>query len=79
MEKLHAITEKIVGGEKIRGAAAFAWRERYCADMRNRQLHGPEDYTDIPPEYRLWVWPDDVARAVRELNLVPAPALGRAL
>jgi len=79
MEKLHAITEKIVGGEKIRGAAAFAWRERYCADMRNRQLHGPEGYIDIPPEYRLWIWPDDVARTVRELNLVPAPALGRAL
>src|SRR5687767_6278174 len=28
--------------------------------MRNRQLHGPEDYMDVPPEYRLWIWPDDV-------------------
>ena len=75
MEKLHAITEKIVSGQKVRGAAAFAWRERYCADMRNRQLHGPEDYTVVPPEYRLWVGPTDVATAMSQLNLVPAPAL----
>lgn len=78
MEKLHAITEKIVAGEAVRGAAAFGWRERYCADMRDRQLHGPEGYTSVPPEYRLWVWPDDVAAAVSRLNLVPAPALVRA-
>ena len=75
MEKLHAITKKIVAGEEVRGGAAFAWRERYCVDMRKRQLHGPEDYVDVPPEYRLWVWPDDVAVAVSQLNLVPAPAL----
>jgi hypothetical protein len=36
MEKLHAITKKIVAGESVRGAAAFAWRERYCVDTRNR-------------------------------------------
>ena len=43
--------------------------------MRNRQLHGPEDYMDVPPEYRLWIWPDDVPPQWGELNLVPAPAL----
>ncbi len=75
MEKLYSITKKIVAGEAVRGADRFAWRERYCADMRNRQLHGPEDYVDVPPEYRLWIWPADVAAAVDRLNLVPAPAL----
>jgi len=75
MEKLHSITEKIIAGDEVRGTAAFAWRERYCADMRNRQLHGPEDYIAVPPEYRLWIWPDDVATAVGGLNLTPAPAL----
>lgn len=44
-------------------------------DMRNRQLHGPEDYVEVPPGYRLWVWPGDVASAVSQLNLVPAPSL----
>jgi hypothetical protein len=75
MEKLYSITKKIVEGERVRAAERFGWRERYCADMRNRQLHGPEDYVDVPPEYRLWIWPADVAAAVDRLNLVPAPAL----
>ena len=35
----------------------------------------PEDYINVPPEYRLWIWPDDVATAVSRLKLVPAPAL----
>lgn len=75
MEKLHSITKKIVDGEDVRGADRVAWRERYCADLRSRQLHGPEDYVGVPPEYRLWIWPADVADAVSRLNLVPAPAL----
>lgn len=48
-------------------------RERYCADLRSRTLHGPEGYSDVPPEYRLWIWVADVADAVSRLNLVPAP------
>ena len=75
MEKLYSITKKIVAGEPVRGADRFAWRDRYCADMRSRQLHGPEDYVEVPPEYRLWIWSRDVAAAVDRLNLVPAPAL----
>jgi hypothetical protein len=43
--------------------------------MRTRTLHGPEDYFDIPPEYRLWIWPPDVSEAVSRLNLVPSPRL----
>jgi endonuclease YncB( thermonuclease family) len=75
MEKLHAITEKLVGGADLSGAERFAWRERYCADLRTRALHGPEGYPDVPPEYRLWIWPQDVPDAIARLNLVPAPAL----
>lgn len=75
MEKLYRVTKKIVEGGELRAGEAHSWRERYCADMRTRTLHGPEDYTDIPPPYRLWVWPGDVADAVGRLNLVPAPRL----
>ena len=77
MEKLYAITKKIVAGEEVRGADRFAWRERYCADMRNRQLHGPEDYVDVPPEYRLWIWPADVAAAVEPAQPRPRAGAGR--
>jgi endonuclease YncB( thermonuclease family) len=75
MEKLFRITKKIVGGADLSPAEAHAWRERYCADMRTRTLHGPEDYVTTPPEYRLWIWPQDISEAVSRLNLVPAPQL----
>lgn len=72
MEKLHDITEKIAGGADLPGSERFAWRERYCADLRSRALHGPEDYAAVPPEYRLWIWRADVPDAIARLNLVPA-------
>lgn len=75
MEKLHAITERIAGGADLSGTERFAWRERYCADLRTRALHGPEGYSDVPPEYRLWIWRADVPDAMSRLNLVPAPTL----
>ncbi|MCI0686529.1 MAG: thermonuclease family protein, partial [Sporichthyaceae bacterium] len=75
MEKLFRITKRIVDGVALSTGEAHAWRERYCADMRTRTLHGPEDYFAIPPEYRLWTWPQDVGEAVSRLNLTPAPTL----
>jgi endonuclease YncB( thermonuclease family) len=75
MEKLHTVTKKIVDGKELRPGEARSWRERYCADLRTRILHGPEAWTAVPPEYRLFVWPADVADAVSRLNLVPAPEL----
>jgi len=75
MEKLHRVTAQLVGGADLPARDRFSWRERYCADMRTRVLHGPEDYLGVLPEYRLWIWPADVAEAVGRLNLTPAPAL----
>ena len=74
-EKLHGITKKIAGGDDLSYPDRIAWRTRYCADMRDRTLHGPEDYFDIPQAYRLWLWPDDVQRAIGMLNLVPSGML----
>ncbi len=75
MEKLHAVTKKIVAGTKLEPGEARSWRDRYCVDMRTRALHGPEAWIAVPPEYRLFVWAADVADAVSRLNLVPAPEL----
>jgi hypothetical protein len=72
-EKLFHIAEAIVAGKPRR--EPYAWRTRYCVDMRDRVIHGPEDYLDIPPAYRLWVWPADLNEAVARLNLAPAPRL----
>ena len=70
-EKLHNITKKIAEGSELSYREQIAWRSRYCADMRNRELFGPEDYFHIPQPYRLWIWPDDVQKAIGALNLVP--------
>ncbi len=77
IDRLHAVTAKIVAGQDVAAADRFGWRERYCADMRDRVLHGPEGYPAVPPEYRLWFWAADVAEAVSRLNLTPAPELVR--
>lgn len=74
-EKLHDITRRIVGGQDLPFRDRIAWRSRYCLDMRDRRLHGPEDYMDVPPPYRIWVWPEDVQDAIARLNLVPTPRL----
>lgn len=78
LEKLHSVTKKIVDGAELAARERFAWRSRYCADMRNRVLHGPEDYIDVPPQYRLWLWPQDVQQAVSALNLTPSRKLAGA-
>jgi hypothetical protein len=75
LEKRFGITRRIVGGETVAGGARMAWRERYCVDMRTRMLHGPEDYFEVLPEYRLCCGPEDVGEAVGRLNLVPSPRL----
>jgi endonuclease YncB( thermonuclease family) len=75
VEKLFRITRKIVAGEELRAGESHSWRTRYCVDMRTRSLHGPEDYHQIPAQYRLWIWPRDVHDAVSRMNLVPSPRL----
>jgi endonuclease YncB( thermonuclease family) len=74
-EKLYEITKDLMAGKKLKTAERHAWRSRYCADMRDRLLYGPEHYTQIPPPYRLWIWPNDVQKAVGALSLVPSVSL----
>jgi endonuclease YncB( thermonuclease family) len=75
MEKLHAVTRKIVHKQPLEPGERLSWRERYCVDMRDRTLYGPEEYFQVDPEYRLWIWPDDVNEAIGRLNLAPAASL----
>ncbi len=74
VEKLHSIAKAIIV-DKQSPADPRGWRERYCVDMRTRVLFGPEDYFEIDPIYRLWLWPVDVRDAVAKLNLTPSPRL----
>ncbi len=70
-ERLYDITKEIANGASLSFPEQLKWRSRYCADMRDRRLLGPEDYHAIPEPYRIWIWPDDVQRAISMLNLIP--------
>lgn len=71
-EKLYEITKKLINGDMLHYSQRISWRSRYCADMRDRRLYGPEEYMKIPEPYRLWIWPDDVQQSITMLNIVPA-------
>ncbi|MGY5123177.1 thermonuclease family protein [Streptomyces nigrescens] len=73
--KLHDVTKKKADKREWEPGEAFSWRTRYCVDIRNRELHGPEDYFRVPPIYRLWLWPQDVKEAIGQLNLTPSQRL----
>ncbi|MEL6572909.1 MAG: nuclease [Pseudomonadota bacterium] len=77
LEKLHRITKKIASGTTLSFKEKIAWRSRYAFDARDRVLYGPEDYMDIPPPYRIWLWPEDVQQAMGMLNLTPSAGLLR--
>ena len=70
-EKLYRIAKKLDDGDDLSWPEQLEWRSRYCADMRTRELRTPEDYMSIPIAYRLWIWPQDLQRAIGLLNLVP--------
>jgi endonuclease YncB( thermonuclease family) len=75
MARLYRLTRRIAGHQPLAPGEERSWRSRYCADMRTRVLHGPEEYLEVAPEYRLWIAPADLPDAVCRLNLVPAPGL----
>ena len=72
MDRLHGITEDIVNGVEVTSQRRYGWITRYCADMTTAKLYRPQDYFKVAPADRLFLWPEDVRKAVGELNLVPA-------
>lgn len=75
IEKLYGITKKLVAGESLSYPDQLKWRTRYAADVRTRVLYGPEDYMAVPMQYLIWIWPQDVQKAISMLNLVPSAEL----
>lgn len=71
-EKLYSITKSLIEGEKLHPRDRLAWRTRYAADMRDRTIYGPENYMSVPMQYLIWIWPQDVQKAIGALNLEPS-------
>lgn len=74
-ERLAALAEDIRAGQRPETARLTGWVERYCVDLTTAELYSPQDYVRVPPAHRLFLWRDDVRRAVAELNLTPAGTL----
>lgn len=70
--KLWEVTRKLVKGEALSSREKYGWVERYCVDMATAEIHDPQDYYQVKPYHRLFVWPKDVTDAVGKLNLIPA-------
>ncbi len=69
--RLHEITQKLMDGKKVSSKERYSWIERYCADMTTKEIFYPQDYYNVAPYNRIFIWPNDVSEAVGRMNLVP--------
>ncbi len=74
-ERLAALSESVLAGRTPTASEQTGWVERYCVDVTQASLHSPQDYIRVPPQHRLFIWRNDVRRAVSELNLTPVGGL----
>ncbi len=44
--------------------------QRVCVDLRTLTIVGLYGFYDVPPCYRLWIWEEDLAAAIENLNLI---------
>ncbi len=67
--KLWEITKKLKDGKKLTSAEKYNWITRYCADMTARQIYEPQNYIEVEPYNRIFIWAEDVTEAVGKMNL----------
>lgn len=48
------------------------WIQRFCMDMTTLNIYYPQDYIKVKPYNRIFIWAQDVNKAVGELNLMAA-------
>lgn len=70
--KLYEVTKKLVGGQQLSSKERYGWITRFCVDMTTREIFYPQNYYQVEPYNRIFIWPEDVAEAVGRMNLVPA-------
>jgi endonuclease YncB( thermonuclease family) len=70
--RLYGVTRKLVEGEKLSSKERYGWVTRFCVDMTTREIFHPQDYHRVAPHNRIFIWPEDVAKAVGAMNLLPA-------
>ena len=72
VDRLHDVMQDLRNGVDVSTERRYGWVTRYCADMTTAVLYRPQHYFKVAPADRLFIWPEDVRKAVADLNLVPA-------
>ncbi len=70
--KLYEVTKKRLKGNKVSSSELYGWISRFCVDMTTREIFFPQNYYKVAPYNRIFVWPEDAAKATANMNLVPA-------
>lgn len=69
LESLVLMLKKVQSGQSLSGAERTNWISRYCADMSTATIYGPQDYFQVDPWNRIFIWRNRVRDAVRDMNL----------
>ncbi len=69
--KLHKVKKRLLNGEKFSTAERYGWVERFCFNLTTLEVYDPQGYVQVPPYARAFVFPEDMRRAVGDLNLIP--------
>lgn len=70
--KLWDVTNKLVNGKILSSKEKYGWIERYCFDISTLAIYEPQEYYKVKPCNQVFIWPQDVNKAVGSLNLLPA-------
>lgn len=68
--KMHKAIKKLEDGEFQLAPSKYV--QRFCVDMTNMLVYYPDEYYNVQPYNRIFVWAKDIRQAVADLNLKSA-------
>jgi endonuclease YncB( thermonuclease family) len=69
--KLYKITKKLILNKSLSSREKNSWISRFCVDMTTREIYSPQEYYEVKPYNRVFIWAKDVSEAVGKMNLIP--------
>lgn len=69
--KLYNLGKELTAGKKLSCKERTNWIERYCCDMTTREVFEPQSYFKVKPYDRIFIWSQDIKKAIAEINLTP--------
>ena len=75
MVRLAKIRDNLLQGKAVKSSTLHGWIYRYCANMSTGGLYAPQECVKVASQHRIFIWKDDVRKAISDLNLMPAGVL----